>query len=234
MHTVHTKETPEVPEGDASYLSDALTQAIEKCGTLEFQKFARTIRPLSLTLPQLHLHLDTVLHTFIDVLNNYTKYDTHTLQHIVSLLPSLARDLRSYLAPHLPQLLHALFTLLGQYNDVDLLDTLFHSLTWLFKLLHKSLLDHLKSLFTHYLPFLAHKKSYIRQFAAESFAFLIRKLPDDQIASHLEALWESLHDQRIQTSGERSYYSNGLALLLFYTVKVLYYEPRSREYCSQK
>jgi len=219
VHTVQTHDTSEVPEGDISYLSEALAEASEKCGTREFQNFARTIRPLSLTLPLLHLHLETVLRAFIDMLNEHTKIDAHTLQHVISLLPSLARDMRSYLAPHLPQLLRALFTLLAQErNDADLLDTLFRSLTWLFKLLHKSLLGHLKALFPHYLPFLAHKKSYIRQFAAESFAFLLRKLSDDQIESHLAALWDSLEEQT--TTAQRSHYLDGLALLLFHVVKV--------------
>ena len=67
--------------------------------------------------------------------------------------------------------------------------------------------------FSYYLPILGHKKDYISQFAGESFAFLMRKIPVNELTSYIESILEQVE----QNPTEEFQY--GVAHLLFQIVK---------------
>ena len=56
----------------------------------------------------------------------------------------------------------------------ELLEALFSCWGYLFKYLHRQLIRELSSLFIRFEPLFSHKREYVRQFAAQSFAFLVR------------------------------------------------------------
>jgi U3 small nucleolar RNA-associated protein 20 len=67
---------------------------------------------------------------------------------------------------------------------------------------------------SYYAEFFDHSKDYVRKFAAETFAFLIRKLP--------EAEFEPQIDYMLSFVPQRNYsedFSDGLGQLLFFIVK---------------
>ena len=65
-------------------------------------------------------------------------------------------------------------------KDVEHLEWVFHCLAFLFKLLWRYLIIELSSVFESLIPLLDKSKPiYINNFAAQSFAFVARKVKDD-------------------------------------------------------
>ncbi len=95
---------------------------------------------------------------------------------------------------------------------MELPQAIFTCLSFLFKYLARPLVAELDSTFRLYLPLLAaDRKPYVRQFAAESFAFLLRRVKTEQMPAAMRLLMGHAAD----LSG-----SDGLSLLLFESVKV--------------
>ena len=104
--------------------------------------------------------------------------------------------MRIHLTPYLPRLLTTLLNLIANGNDVDILEIIFQTMAHIFKLLEKQLLVDFINVFKNYTFFLEHKKDYVREFAAESFAFLIRKLPIEKLSSHINVIFQELKQKR--------------------------------------
>ena len=106
----------------------------------------------------------------------------------LQLLTSLARDLRFDFYPLFPYTLTSLLSILNPAHP-EHLHLLFTCLLFLFKFLARQLLPHLSSLHSLYFSrLLRHPRWYIRRFAAESFAYLLRKLPPTQLPAVYSAL----------------------------------------------
>ena len=126
---------------------------------------------------------------------------------------SLARDLRSELELEINDLIVSLVSLLDCSNP-DQLEDIFSTLGYLFKYMQTQLLSDIPNLFLAYRSLLSHSKPFIRNFAAESFAFLLRH----QQRQHLPADLAYLVQHVCEDLG-RDDSVNGLALTMVYTLR---------------
>lgn len=93
-------------------------------------------------------------------------------------LVAVAKDLRKDFCQYYHEVLKVLVDLLNT-NNAEQLEWTFTCLAYMFKFLWRSLIRNVKKAFIMLLPLLSDSKpQYIRDFAAESFAFIIRKVKD--------------------------------------------------------
>uniref|UniRef100_A0A3P8W978 UTP20 small subunit processome component n=1 Tax=Cynoglossus semilaevis TaxID=244447 RepID=A0A3P8W978_CYNSE len=92
------------------------------------------------------------------------------------LVVQLARDLQTDFYPHFPDFF-VLITSLLDTKDTEVLEWAFTCLSYLYKYLWRLMVKDMTNIYL-YSTLLAHKKDHIRKFAAESFSFLMRKVPD--------------------------------------------------------
>jgi U3 small nucleolar RNA-associated protein 20 len=98
--------------------------------------------------------------------------------HIFRLVVALARDLQLEFYPYYSEFVHNLIELLHT-KDTDVLDWTFTCLAYLSKFLWRYLVKDVRIVFTDLLPLLHDSRpDYINNFAAESFAFVARKVKD--------------------------------------------------------
>jgi len=135
---------------------------------------------------------------------------------------TLARDLRHAFVPHFKDVLLTLCGLVDP-KDPDGLEDIFTALGHLFKHLYKYLLPELPVLFDTYSRLISHPRQHVRHFAAESFAFLLRKLETPKLPEVLLALMAKATRPPAQHS-----LREGLSFLLFETVKGLKLRLHSR------
>ncbi|CAB1345772.1 unnamed protein product [Coregonus sp. 'balchen'] len=102
-----------------------------------------------------------------------------------SLVVQLARDLQMDFYPHFPDFF-VLITSLLETQDTEILEWAFTCLSYLYKYLWRLMVKDMTKMYSLYSTLLAHKKEHIRKFAAESFSFLMRKVPDlDALLNHM-------------------------------------------------
>ena len=92
--------------------------------------------------------------------------------------------------------------------------------SYLFKYLAPQLLENLDTVRGYYGPLLGHAKAYVREFAAQSFAFLLRKLPAGGMAKHAASLVRAMGPQVAAADGapvppRPRQLRDGVALLVF-------------------
>lgn len=91
---------------------------------------------------------------------------------------ALANDLRKDFYSYYPELLGVIIDLLNTKNP-EILEWTFTCLAYLFKFLWRPLTKDINAVFITLLPLLSDTKPYyINNFAAESFAFVVRKIKD--------------------------------------------------------
>ncbi|XP_070710114.1 small subunit processome component 20 homolog [Pempheris klunzingeri] len=106
-------------------------------------------------------------------------------QPLLDLVVQLARDLQTDFYPHFPDFF-VLITSLLDTKDTELLEWAFTCLSYLYKYLWRLMVKDMTNIYSLYSTLLAHKKEHIRNFAAESFSFLMRKVPDlDGLLNHM-------------------------------------------------
>uniref|UniRef100_A0A8C5D0P0 UTP20 small subunit processome component n=1 Tax=Gadus morhua TaxID=8049 RepID=A0A8C5D0P0_GADMO len=98
-------------------------------------------------------------------------------QPLLDLVVRLARDLQTDFYPHFPDFF-LLITPLLETKDTEVLEWVFTCLSYLYKYLWRLMTRDMSNIYRLYSPLLAHKKEHICNFAAESFSFLMRKVPD--------------------------------------------------------
>ncbi|XP_029019229.1 small subunit processome component 20 homolog [Betta splendens] len=98
-------------------------------------------------------------------------------QPLLDLVVQLARDLQTDFYPHFPDFF-VLITGLLDTRDTEVLEWVFTCLSYLYKYLWRIMVKDMNNIYSLYSTLMAHKKEHIRNFAAESFAFLMRKVPD--------------------------------------------------------
>lgn len=112
---------------------------------------------------------------------------------------AVARDLQKDFYEYFPQFLSELICLL-QTKDTDQIEYTFMTLAYLFKFLWRYLIRNVKTVVTLLLPLLADTQPvYINRFAAESFAFVVRKIKDKD--SFLKLVLHILEDNTNGISG---------------------------------
>ncbi|XP_015598459.1 small subunit processome component 20 homolog [Cephus cinctus] len=153
-------------------------QALQKWNVLNlterYSYFKKEVKDI-VTLPQL---LNSKQHV-IDTLIKYLRMkDVLFLQPILELVVALARDLQKDFYEYFPEFLAVIIDLL-QTKDTEQLEYTFTALAYLFKFLWRYLIKNVGTVFDLLLPLLADSQpEYMNNFAAESFAFVVRKVKD--------------------------------------------------------
>ena len=147
------------------------------------------------------------------------------LKPIMLLVAELAKDLRGELYPHF-SLLFTSILILSKSGDVEIIETVFTSISFLFKCFMKQLLEDLQKTFLNYVTILTDEKlfekSYIRRFVGQSFAFLVRKLEPEVVPQHIDFMFQYLADHRSDTMAD------GISILFFETVRGVQYRLNSK------
>ncbi|XP_043287121.1 small subunit processome component 20 homolog [Venturia canescens] len=162
-------------------------------GYTAFKKEVKNI----VTLPQLLNRRQEV----IDILMKYltAKDNKVYLQPILDLIVAVARDLQKEFYEHFPEFLAAIIDLLNT-KDAEQLELAFTALAYLFKFLWRYLIKNVDRTFDLLLPLLAESKpAYVNNFAAESFAYVVRKVRDRD--SFFRRVLQTLEEKRQGISG---------------------------------
>ncbi len=206
----------------ASYFKTSLEEWIDLNLSEGFAEFARSVKPLCESLPQLlHYH-----HQVMDLTMEYIgKMDAHSLEPLLSLLGHFAHDLGLRFEPHFQRAVTLVASVAAKHADVEVIEWSFSCLTWLFKYLSRLLVPDLRPLYDILVPLLGkeRQKLYVVRFAAEALSFLVRKAgalyhknqkPLETLIRH------SLEDLRHVTEGRSvHFYQQGLMTMFAGAVK---------------
>lgn len=164
-----------------TYFYEGLQKWRELNLTQHFVTFYREVCNKCQSFNQLVHHQDMIvqsLKTHLQVKNSLA------YQPLLELVVQLARDLQTDFYPHFQDFFCTATSLLDS-KDTELLEWVFTALSFLYKYLWRLMVKDMPSIYRLYSTLLAHKKTHIRNFAAESFAFLMRKVPEQNALFNL-------------------------------------------------
>ncbi|XP_062989767.1 small subunit processome component 20 homolog [Elgaria multicarinata webbii] len=120
---------------------------------------------------------------------------------LLDLVVQLARDLQTDFYPHFQDFFLSITRLLDT-QDTELLEWAFTSLSYLYKYLWRLMVKDMSNIYGLYSTLLAHHKQHIRNFAAESFTFLMRKVSDQNALLNIMFLDLGEHPEKVQGVGQ--------------------------------
>ncbi|XP_021355382.1 small subunit processome component 20 homolog [Mizuhopecten yessoensis] len=167
----------DTPGEHSTYFGEALEKWLELNQTAHFIEFRKEISEQVQSFTQL-------VHNEAQIVAALKKHlmipKTLAYEPMLDLLVQLARDFQHDFYKHFPDFFTLLVELLNRNTqDTDLMEKLFSALSYIFKFLWRYLLKDMETVYGFYSSLLSEEnKQYIRQFAAESFAFLMRKVKD--------------------------------------------------------
>ncbi|KAK7813690.1 hypothetical protein U0070_001396 [Myodes glareolus] len=154
-----------------TYFFEALLKWRELNLTEHFGKFYKEVIDKCQSFNQLVYHQHDIVHslkTHLQIRNSFA------YQPLLDLVVQLARDLQTDFYPHFEDFFVTITSIL-ETQDTELLEWAFTSLSYLYKYLWRLMVKDMPKIYSLYSALLAHKKLHIRNFAAESFTFLMRK-----------------------------------------------------------
>ncbi|XP_048012718.1 small subunit processome component 20 homolog isoform X1 [Megalobrama amblycephala] len=157
-----------------TYFYEALIKWKDLNLTDHFSKFFREVSSKSQSFNMLVFHQSAIvesLKTYLSVKNNMA------YQPLLDLVIQLARDLQMDFYPHFSDFFTIITSILDT-QDTEVLEWAFTCLSYLYKYLWRKMVKDMDKIYCLYSKLLAHKKDHIRNFAAESFSFLMRKVTD--------------------------------------------------------
>ncbi|KAM4748821.1 small subunit processome component 20 homolog [Rhinophrynus dorsalis] len=122
-------------------------------------------------------------------------------QPLLDLVVQLARDLQTDFYPHFQEFFLTISSLLDT-KDTELIEWAFTCLSYLYKYLWRLMVKDMPTIYSLYSTLLAHHKQHIRNFAAESFAFLMRKVSDLSVLFNFMFLDLNEHPEKVQGLGQ--------------------------------
>uniref|UniRef100_A0A671YHV5 UTP20 small subunit processome component n=1 Tax=Sparus aurata TaxID=8175 RepID=A0A671YHV5_SPAAU len=165
-----------------TYFSEGLSKWRDLNLTEHFTTFLKEVSNKSQSFNMLVFHQKAI----VESLKTHLAVDgSLAYQPLLDLVVQLARDLQTDFYPHFPDFF-VLITSLLETKDTELLEWAFTCLSYLYKYLWRLMVKDMSNIYSLYSTLLAHKKEHIRKFAAESFSFLMRKVPDlDALLNHV-------------------------------------------------
>ncbi|XP_037315787.2 small subunit processome component 20 homolog isoform X2 [Pungitius pungitius] len=157
-----------------TYFSEGLTKWRDLNLTEHFTTFLKEVSNHSQSFNMLVFHQKTIvasLKTHLAVKNSLA------YEPLLDLVVQLARDLQTDFYPHFPDFF-LLITSILETSETEVLEWAFTCLSYLYKYLWRLMVKDMTNIYSLYSTLLEHKKEHIRKFAAESFSFLMRKVPD--------------------------------------------------------
>ncbi|XP_054430613.1 small subunit processome component 20 homolog [Pteronotus mesoamericanus] len=181
-----------------TYFFEGLLKWRELNLTEHFGKFYKEVIDKCQSFNQLVYHQNEIvqsLKTHLQIKNSFA------YQPLLDLVVQLARDLQTDFYPHFRDFFVTITSIL-ETQDTELLEWAFTSLSYLYKYLWKLMVKDMPSIYRMYSTLLAHKKLHIRNFAAESFTFLMRKVSDKNILFNLMFLDLDEHPTKVEGVGQ--------------------------------
>nr|CAD7588810.1 unnamed protein product [Timema genevievae] len=174
FHRVGHKYEEEDSEDQGTFFHQCLQKWSVLNLTESFDNFRRGL-PSAQTLPQLLNQKDEV---FAALMKHIEMKNPLSLQPLLELVVAFARDLYHDFYPYYQRVLTLLISLLSA-KDADVLEWVFTALAYVFKFLWRCLVRNVNVVFDSLLPLLSNSRpQYVNNFAAESFAFVARKVKD--------------------------------------------------------
>jgi len=166
------------PEGGetGSFFVDAFLRAREEDLTADFVAFERRVASFVQSLTLVVHNLDALVEALLDAIG---KASNDTKQTLIKLLPPLAKDVQEEFFPFMERTLQVLTGLIDEMN-FDMCVAAFRSLAVLLLDVQKSVMVNDPELMIfrdHFQILLSHRRDFVRQYASEAFAPLIRQLP---------------------------------------------------------
>ncbi|KAL4233743.1 hypothetical protein ACF0H5_008423 [Mactra antiquata] len=164
-------------EETQTYFGQALQKQSELNCTDHFMNFKKEIIHNVKTFTQLVYNEAKIVET---LKKHLVVPNSLALPAILDLVVQLARDLQKDFYCHFEDFFHILVQILNTYSqEVEVLEAAFTCLSYLFKFLWRYLLRDIEDVYSLFSSLLSKQyKEYIHSFAAESFAFLMRKNKD--------------------------------------------------------
>uniref|UniRef100_A0A2K5MGK5 UTP20 small subunit processome component n=1 Tax=Cercocebus atys TaxID=9531 RepID=A0A2K5MGK5_CERAT len=181
-----------------TYFFEGLLKWRELNLTEHFGKFYKEVIDKCQSFNQLVYHQNEIvqsLKTHLQVKNSFA------YQPLLDLVVQLARDLQMDFYPHFPEFFLTITSILETQNT-ELLEWAFTSLSYLYKYLWRLMVKDMSNIYSMYSTLLAHKKLHIRNFAAESFTFLMRKVSDKNALFNLMFLDLDKHPEKVEGVGQ--------------------------------
>ncbi|XP_006141449.2 small subunit processome component 20 homolog isoform X2 [Tupaia chinensis] len=181
-----------------TYFFEGLLKWRELNLTEHFGKFYKEVIDKCQSFNQLVYHQNEIvqsLKTHLQIKNSFA------FQPLLDLVVQLARDLQMDFYPHFQDFFLAITSIL-ETQDTELLEWAFTSLSYLYKYLWRLMVKDMSRIYSLYSTLLAHKKLHIRNFAAESFTFLMRKVSDKNALFNLMFLDLGEHPEKVEGVGQ--------------------------------
>ncbi|XP_025097744.1 small subunit processome component 20 homolog [Pomacea canaliculata] len=197
-HHTH-KQTEGYPESDQSFFRNAIAKWVDLNCTQNFCDFREEISKFPCdTFVQLVHHAEGIMAT---IKKHLQVPDTLALEALLDLLVQMARDLGPDFYPHFREVFDILVQLLrSNSHDADILEKVFEAMAYLHKYLWRYLVKNIQEVYGYFSCLLTQSnRDYIQKFAAESFAFLMRKVKDYDTL--LEFLFKDLEMNQQKTAG---------------------------------
>ncbi|KAI4884861.1 hypothetical protein NFI96_031248 [Prochilodus magdalenae] len=184
-----------------TYFFEGLTKWRDLNLTEHFITFLREVNSKSQSFNMLVFHQNTIVES---LKTHLAVKDSLAYQPLLDLVVQLARDLQTDFYPHFPDFF-VIITSLLEKQDTEVLEWSFTCLSYLYKYLWRLMVKDMDHIYSLYSKLLTHKKEHIRNFAAESFSFLMRKVPD----------FEALFTQMFMDLEEHPQKAQGVGQLIF-------------------
>lgn len=194
-------------------------EALKTSADSNFRHLYYAIRPWCVSLPMIILHLKDIIKSLLRFLDQ-TKPEL--VPAVLSLIGILSRDLRSEFYPYFDIVLQCFTAKIDEWRTMpDQLEALFTTIARCFKFLERYLLKDIHQVFLLYKEFFLTRKEHVRQFAAESFAYLLRKLPLPKLNGMIDFILSQipLPTEYDDEETERHELADGIGFLFFYIVQ---------------
>lgn len=181
-----------------TYFFEGLLKWRELNLTEHFGKFYKEVIDKCQSFNQLVYHQNEIvesLKTHLQIKNSFA------YQPLLDLVVQLARDLQTDFYPHFQDFFLTITSIL-ETQDTELLEWAFTSLSYLYKYLWRLMVKDMSNIYSMYSTLLAHKKLHIRNFAAESFTFLMRKVSDKNALFNLMFFDLGEHPEKTEGVGQ--------------------------------
>ncbi|XP_030881758.1 small subunit processome component 20 homolog [Leptonychotes weddellii] len=181
-----------------TYFFEGLLKWRELNLTEHFGKFYKEVIDKCQSFNQLVYHQNEIvqsLKTHLQIKNSFA------YQPLLDLVVQLARDLQTDFYPHFQEFFLTITSIL-ETQDTELLEWAFTSLSYLYKYLWRLMVKDMSNIYSMYSTLLAHKKLHIRNFAAESFTFLMRKVSDKNALFNIMFLDLDEHPEKVEGVGQ--------------------------------
>ncbi|XP_043092950.1 small subunit processome component 20 homolog [Puntigrus tetrazona] len=157
-----------------TYFFEALLKWKDLNLTEHFKIFFQEVSSKSQSFNMLVFHQNAIVES---LKSHLSVKNSMAVQPLLDLVVQLARDLQMDFYPHFCNFFTIIMSIL-ETQDTEVLEWAFTCLSYLYKYLWRIMVKDMDKIYSLYSKLLAHKKEHIRNFAAESFSFLMRKVSD--------------------------------------------------------